>query len=164
MKFTVEEMKPEDGPQVLAIFAEGIETGTATFLTSAPGYLEWDREHCASCRLAAKSGDVVLGWAALTPVSSRCVYAGIAEAGIYIGKAYRGQGAGTALLQKLVRRSEADGYYSIQAEIVKENASSRELFKKCGFREIGIRERFGQMPDGQWHDVVLMERRSNTVR
>ncbi len=163
MHFTVEEMKKEDWPQVLAIFSEGIETGTATFLTSSPDWEVWDNEHCDSCRLVAKSNDVVLGWAALAPISSRCVYAGIAEASIYIGKAYRGQGVGTALLTELIRCSELDGCYSIQAEIVKENAPSRELFKKCGFREIGLRERFGQMQNGQWHDVVLMERRSKTV-
>jgi phosphinothricin acetyltransferase len=163
MHFTVEAMKQEDWLQVLATFTEGIKTGTATFLTSTPSFEEWDREHCDTCRLVAKSVDVVMGWAALAPISSRCVYAGIAEASIYTGKAYRGQGVGTALLQELVRCSELNGYYSIQAEIVKENTKSRDLFKKCGFREIGLRERFGQMPGGQWHDVVLMERRSKTV-
>jgi phosphinothricin acetyltransferase len=163
MTFTIEEMKPEDWPQVSSLFSEGIETGTATFLTRAPGFEEWDREHCDSCRLVAKSGNIVLGWAALAPVSSRCVYSGIAEASIYIGKTSRGQGIGTALLSDLVRCSEEDGYYSIQAEIIRENDASRALFKRCGFREIGIRERFGQMPGGQWHDVVLMEYRSKTV-
>jgi phosphinothricin acetyltransferase len=163
MSITVEEMKPADWPQVSAIFLEGIKTGIATFISDVPGQEEWDREHCASCRLVARCGDTVLGWAALAPVSSRCVYSGIAEASIYIGKASRGQGVGTALLTKLIRCSELDGYYSIQAEIIEENVPSRELFKKCGFREIGIRERFGQMPGGQWHDVMLMERRSKTV-
>lgn len=163
MNYAVEEMKPADWPQVSALFVEGIETGTATFLSCAPGFEEWEREHCSSCRLVAMSGDTVLGWAALAPVSSRCVYSGIAEASVYIGKASRGKGVGTALLRELVRCSELNGFYSIQAEIIRENTPSRELFKKCGFREIGIRERFGQMPDGQWHDVVLMERRSKTV-
>jgi L-amino acid N-acyltransferase YncA len=163
MNFTVEEMKAADWSQFSAIFSEGIETGMATFLSDVPGWEEWDREHCDSCRLAARCGDTVLGWAALAPVSSRCVYTGIAEASIYIGKASRGQGVGTALLTELIRCSELDGYYSIQAEIIRENTPSRELFKRCGFREIGIRERFGQMQDGQWHDVVLLERRSKTV-
>jgi phosphinothricin acetyltransferase len=156
-------MKPAYWPQVSAIFMEGIETGTATFLTSAPGFIEWDKEHCDSCRLVALSGDTILGWAALAPVSSRCVYSGIAEASVYIGIRSRGRGIGTALLTELIRCSELYGYYSIQAEIIRENIPSRELFKKCGFREIGVRERFGQMPDGRWQDVVLMEHRSKTV-
>lgn len=163
MSFAVEEMKPSDWPQVSAIFSEGIKTGIATFISDVPACEEWDREHCTSCRLVARFGDIVLGWAALAPVSSRCVYSGIAEASIYIGKTSRGQGVGTALLTELIRCSELDGYYSIQAEIIKENAPSLELFKKCGFREIGIRERFGQTPNGQWHDVMLMEHRSKTL-
>jgi phosphinothricin acetyltransferase len=160
MAYTVEEMKTEDWPQVAGLFYDGIKTGTATFLTSVPTFEEWDREQCDSCRLVAKCGDTILGWAAIAPVSSRCVYSGIAEASVYIGKEYRGQGVGTSLLHELIRRSELDGYYSIQAEIVRENIGSLKLCKKCGFREIGIRERFGCMPDGKWHDVVLMERRS----
>ena len=163
MDYTVEEMKPSDWPQVAAIFLSGIESGMATFLGDVPDWEDWDREHCESPRLVARSGNEILGWAAMAPVSSRCVLSGIAEASVYIGKASRGRGVGTALLNELILRSEAEGYWSIQAEIVKENAASQALCRKCGFREIGIRERFGRMPDGQWHDVVLMEYRSPTV-
>ena len=163
MDFTIEEMRPSDWHQISAIFREGIETGIATFLSDAPTWEAWDQEHCEDCRLVARSGDTILGWAAKSPLSSTSVYAAIAEAGDYIGKAGRRQGLGTALLTELIRCSEEAGYWSLQGEIVKENLPSRALCKKCGFREIGIRERFGRMPDGQWHDVVLMERRSQTV-
>lgn len=163
MDYTIVEMQPADWPQISAIFREGIETGIATFLGDAPSWETWDQEHSEDCRLVARSGDVILGWAALSPVSSRCVYSGIVEASVYIGKEARKQGLGTALLTELIQRSEDAGYWSLQGEIIKENTPSRELCKKCGFREIGIRERFGRMPDGQWHDVVLMERRSRTV-
>lgn len=163
MDFTIDEMQPTDWPQVASIYLEGIRTGMATFQSDVPTWDEWDQDHCEACRLVARSGDTILGWAALTPVSSRCVYAGIVEASVYISNAYRRQGVGTTLLTKLIRRSEEAGYWSVQGEIVKENIPSREFCRKCGFREIGIRERFGQMPDGQWHDVVLMERRSKTV-
>lgn len=163
MEFTIDEMKPSDWPQVSAIFQEGIETGIATFVRNAPSWDEWNQEHCEDSRLVVRSGETILGWVALSPVSSRCVYSGIAEARLYIGAAYRGQGIGTTLLKELIRRSEDAGYYSLQGEIVKENTPSQELWRKCGFREIGARERFGQMPDGSWHDVVLMERRSISI-
>lgn len=160
MDFIIEEMRMADWLQVAAIFQAGIETGTSTFLRNTPSWEEWDKEHCKDCRLVARAGENVLGWVAISPVSSRCVYAGIAEARAYIGKTYRGQGVGTAILTELIRRSEEAGYYSLQGEIVKENEASRALCKLCGFREIGYREKFGQMPDGKWHDVVMVERRS----
>lgn len=163
MDFTIEEMRMSDWQQVAAIFQAGIETGTSTFLGNTPSWEEWDKEHCEDCRLVARAGENVLGWAAISPVSSRCVYSCIAEARVYIGKAYQGQGVGTAILTELIRRSEVAGYYSLQGEIVKENLLSRQLSRKCGFREIGYRERFGKMANGEWHDVVLVERRSNVV-
>ncbi|MHC1772176.1 MAG: N-acetyltransferase family protein [Flexilinea sp.] len=163
MDFTIEDMKLTDWPQVSAVYLAGIETGTATFQRDVPSWEEWDHDHYESCRLVARSGDAVLGWTALTPTSSRCVYAGVAEVSVYIGEAYKGQGIGTALLTELIRQSEEDGFWTLQAGIIKENMPSRELHKKCGFKELGIRERLGQMPNGQWHDVVLMERRSKTV-
>jgi len=160
MDFAIKAMQPADWSQVSAIFQAGIETGMATFLRQTPSWEEWDQEHCEDCRLVVRSGDTIIGWAALSPISSRCVYSGIAEARLYIGTAYRGQGIGIALLKELICHSEDAGYYSLQGEIVKENTPSRELCRKCGFREIGVRERFGKMPNGSWHDVILMERRS----
>lgn len=161
--YVIEEMKPEYWPQVSAIYLSGIQTGIATFQSDVPSWEEWDRSHCASCRLVARSGDEILGWAAITPVSSRCVYAGVGEVSIYVSDAHKGKGVGTALLNELVVQSEQNGFWTLQAGIIRENIASSELHKKCGFRELGIRERLGRMPNGTWHDVVLMERRSQTV-
>ena len=163
MDIVIEEMKPGDWPQVSAIYLAGIRTGIATFQSDVPGWEEWDRSHCACCRLVARSGDTVLGWAALSPVSSRCVYAGVAEVSIYVSDAYRGKGIGKTLLNKLVIESEQHGFWTLQASIIRENVASRELHRTCGFRKLGIRERLGRMPNGAWHDVVWMERRSKTV-
>ncbi len=163
MDFAIEEMQPTDWPQVSVIYLAGIETGMATFQRDVPSWEEWDHGHYESCRLVARFGDTVFGWAALTPTSSRCVYAGVAEVSVYIGEAYKGQGIGTALLLELIRRSEENGFWTLQAGIIKENMPSRELHKKCGFKELGIRERLGQMPNGKWYDVVLLERRSKAV-
>lgn len=163
MDFSIEEMQPSDWSQVSAIYMAGIKTGIATFQSDVPSWEEWDHDHIATCRLVVRSGDMILGWAALTPTSSRCVYAGVAEVSVYIGDAFKRRGVGYALLTELIRLSEDNGFWTLQAGITKENIPSRELHKKCGFREIGIRERIGQMPDGQWHDVVLLERRSTKV-
>lgn len=163
MDFIIDELHPSDWPQAAAIYMEGIQTGVATFQGCAPGWEQWDKEHCADSRLVARAGENVLGWAAISPVSSRCVYSGVAEVSLYVGKAYRRQGVGAALLTELVRRSEEAGYWTLQGGIVKENEASRALCKHCGFREVGYREKFGQMPDGKWHDVVMVERRSKVV-
>lgn len=101
--------------------------------------------------------------AALSPYSSRCVYAGVAEVSIYIGEKYQGQKVGTTLLKKLIEVSEENGFWTLQSGIIKENISSLNLHKKCGFREVGYRERLGKMDNGKWHDVVLVERRSKIV-
>lgn len=163
MDYKVEMMKTSDWAQVAEIYMEGMKTKIATFLSEPPSWNEWNKGHCKSCRLAARAGDTILGWAALCPVSDRCVYAGVAEVSIYIGKQYQGQKVGTALLEKLIELSEENGYWTLQSEIIKENTFSLNLHKKCGFREIGYRERLGKMDDGKWHDVVLMERRSKLV-
>lgn len=160
MNFVIKEMQPFDWPQVSAIYFEGIRTGIATFERDVPTWDEWNCSHTCKCRLVACSGNIVLGWAALTSISSRCVYSGVAEVSVYTGDAYKRRGVGTALLEELIRQSEDNGFWTLQANIIKENISSRNLHKKCGFREVGIREKIGKMPDGQWHDVILMERRS----
>ncbi|MFT4145815.1 MAG: GNAT family N-acetyltransferase, partial [Mobilitalea sp.] len=115
------------------------------------------------CRFVARLEDKVIGWVALSPFSSREVYSGVAELSIYIDEAYQGRGVGTELLRHLIERSEESGYWSLLANIIKENQFSRLLHKKCGFREIGYRERMGKMRNGKWHDVVLMERRSKFI-
>lgn len=163
MEYKVEAMIESDWPQVAEIYTEGIMTKISTFQNEAPSWEEWDKGHCESCRLVARAGDIILGWAALSPVSSRCVYAGVAEVSIYIHKQYRGQKVGTALLEKLIELSEENGFWTLQSGIIKENTSSLNLHRKCGFREIGYRERLGKMDNGKWHDVVLVERRSKVV-
>jgi len=160
MDYKIDEMKASDWPQAAAIYMEGIRTKIATFQSEAPGWGDWDRSHCSACRLTARRGDTILGWAALSPVSGRCVYSGVAEVSIYIGTSYQGQKVGTALLTELIRLSEENGYWTLQSGIIRENAASLNLHKKCGFREIGYRERLGKMDNGKWHDVILVERRS----
>ncbi|MFL0196208.1 GNAT family N-acetyltransferase [Clostridium sp. WILCCON 0269] len=163
MNYKIEEMIKEDWVSVAKIYLEGINTGKATFQTEIPTWENWNNSHVNSCRIVARLGKKVLGWGSLSSISSRCVYSGVAEASIYIGEEYRGQGIGTALLTNLVKLSEKNGFWTLQSGIIKENTISIALNKKCGFREIGVRERLGKMSDGKWHDVVLMEHRSMVV-
>ena len=158
----IEPMRPEDWPAVRAIYLEGIATGNATFETSAPEWEKWDAGHLPGTRIVARSGDDVLGWAALSPVSSRCVYAGVAEVSIYIAGRARGHGVGTQLMTRLIADSEAAGLWTLQAGIFPENIASLALHQRSGFRMFGRRERPGQL-NGRWRDVVLLERRSATV-
>lgn len=161
MDYKIIKMAPSDWASVSKIYMQGIETGVATFQTEAPSYEDWDKGHVASCRLVARKDDVVLGWAALSPVSSRCVYAGVAEVSIYIDPDYKGMQVGLTLLNALIEASEADGFWTLQSGIIKENVPSIKLHEKCGFRVIGYREKVGKMSTGKWHDVVLVERRSS---
>ncbi len=166
MNLTIEPMQPEDWQAVRAIYLEGIATCNATFENAAPDWEKWDGGHLRDCRLVARKGGRpfgrVVGWAALSPVSGRCVYAGVAEVSVYIAEAARGQGVGKALLQALVEDSESHGIWTLQAGIFPENTASLALHKSCGFREVGRRERIGQM-GGVWRDVLLLERRSQVV-
>jgi L-amino acid N-acyltransferase YncA len=157
--FSVVAMEAEDWDTVRAIYLEGIATGNSTFETSAPEWEQWDRDHLRSCRLVARSENDVLGWAALSPVSRRRVYAGVAEASVYVAARARGEGIGSALLAALIPAAERAGIWTLQAGIFPENAASLELCKRAGFRVVGTRERLGCM-DGRWRDVVLLERRS----
>ena len=162
MNLTIDNMSSGDWDAVRAIYLEGITTRNATFETDAPGWEKWDRAHRQDCRLVARKGDQVIGWAALSPVSGRCVYAGVASLSIYIAEAVRGQGVGKALLRALIEASEQRGIWTLEAGIFPENAASLALHTSCGFREVGRRERIGQM-DGVWRDVIFMERRSQVV-
>ncbi|GKX66233.1 GNAT family N-acetyltransferase [Inconstantimicrobium mannanitabidum] len=163
MNYTIEEMKYSDWNEVSKIYLEGINTGIATFQNSIPTFEEWDNGHVKTCRLVAKSNDKVLGFAVLSPTSSRCVYRGVAEVSIYIGENYRGLGIGKALMANLIKLSEENNFWTLQSGIIRENTASIELHKKCGFREIGVREKVAKMDNGVWHDTVLMERRSKIV-
>lgn len=155
---------PAHWPQVRAIYAEGIATGNATFEAQPPAWDVWDAGHRPDCRLVALADDgaTVLGWAALSPVSGRCVYAGVAEGSVYVAAAARGQGVGRALLAELVAASETAGLWTVQAGMFPENAASIRLHEAAGFRVVGRRERIGQMA-GHWRDTLLLERRSAVV-
>lgn len=147
---------------VCAIYLEGIATGHATFQQTAPEWIEWHRGHLPVCRFVAEQQGTILGWAALTAISSRCVYAGVAEVSVYMAAAARGKGIGTRLLEHLVTASEAENIWTLQAGIFPENKASIALHQKAGFRIVGTRERLGTM-NGQWRDVLLLERRSKVA-
>jgi L-amino acid N-acyltransferase YncA len=162
MNFTIEPMLSEHWDAVRQIYLDGIATGNATFETTAPEWAEWDAKHRPDCRLVALTDGQVIGWTALSPVSGRCVYAGVVEESVYIAWAARGQGIGKALLLALIAESEKAGLWTIQTGIFPENTASLALHKACGFREVGYRERIGQM-NGVWRNTILLERRSNVV-
>lgn len=163
MSFRIEPMRREDADRVLAVYREGMATGDATLETAVPSWEDWDAGHRKDCRLVARAGDgAVPGWAALSPVSGRCVYGGVGEVSVYVAETARGRGMGRALLEALVRESEAAGLWTLQAGIFKENAASIALHRRCGSREVGVRERLGRLR-GVWRDVLLLERRSDTV-
>lgn len=162
LHFALDEMSANDWPQVRAIYLEGIATGNTTFETSAPEWAAWDSAHFATCRLVARSGKDVAGWAALTRVSSRSVYAGVAEVSVYVAARARGRRIGQTLLAALVQASEQNGIWTMQSRIFPENAASVALHEKAGFRIVGRHERLGAM-NGRWRDVLLLERRSRVI-
>ena len=152
----------DDWERVRSIYLEGIATGQATFEARAPWWAEWDRAHLPAPRLVAASEQDVIGWAAVSPVSSRAVYAGVAEVSVYVASDSRGKGVGRGLLESLVVESERNAIWTLQASIFPENVASLSLHKSCGFREVGRRERIGKM-NGVWRDTILLERRSEAV-
>jgi phosphinothricin acetyltransferase len=162
MRISIEPMVEKHWPDVAAIYREGIATGLATLETETPDHQEWNRAHLEVCRFVAIVNASVTGWAALSPISERCVYGGVAEVSVYVTESARGKGAGRALLDRLMEESEKEGIWTLQAGIFPENKISIDLHKSCGFREVGIRERLGQLR-GRWRDVLLMERRSDVV-
>lgn len=155
-------MRDDDWPEVRRIYGEGIATGNATFETEIPSWEAWNAAHRRDCRLVVRDGANLLGWAALTPVSGRCVYGGVADLSVYIAAAARGRGVGRALLTSLIQESEHQGIWTLQAGIFPENEASLRLHRALGFRDVGRRERIGRM-NGAWRDVMLLERRSAVV-
>ncbi|MGD0162011.1 MAG: N-acetyltransferase family protein [Candidatus Sulfotelmatobacter sp.] len=162
MDYPILPMQPENWPAVREIYREGIATGNATFESELPDWEKWDNNHRQDCRLIARKEEQVLGWAALSPVSGRRVYSGVAEVSVYVAAAARGTGVGKSLLQALIAESELHGIWTLQAGIFRENAASVALHKSCGFREVGVRQRIGKL-GGTWRDVLLLERRSATI-
>ena len=155
-------MFPQHWEAVKKIYEEGIATGNATFQTSAPEWQEWDAAHVATCRFVAIENDEVLGWAALTAVSGRCVYAGVAEVSVYVAANARGKKIGSSLLEILVRESEKNSFWTLQSGIFPENKSSIVMHENNGFRVVGYREKIGKMKN-VWRNNVFLERRSAVV-
>jgi L-amino acid N-acyltransferase YncA len=151
-------MRPDDWPAVRAIYEQGIATRQATFETRAPAWEVWDAAHLPDLRIVAEEDGIVVGWAALSPVSRRACYAGVVEESVYVAEEARGRGVGIALLAKLCSDADAAGIWTIQTSIFPENVASLELHRRCGFRVVGVRERIAQL-DGVWRDTVLLERR-----
>lgn len=156
----IRNLLPSDWESVKSIYEKGIAKGNATFQTSAPFQEEWDSSHLA--RSLPNKTERYWGWAALTPVSSRCVYAGVAEVSVYVDPEQSGKGVGLALLTELVGLSEIEGVWTIQAGIFPENIGSLRIHEKAGFRTLGIREKIGKQ-NGVWRDTLLLERRSKTI-
>lgn len=170
MDFIIDSMQSSDWELVRRIYLEGIATGQATFETDAPGWERWDAGHSPFCRLVARSRDVIfegihegiIGWAALSMVSKRKVYAGVAEVSVYVAASARGRGVGGALMRALIEASEQHGFWTLQSSVFPENLASVALHLNYGFREVGRRERIARL-DGVWRDTVLLERRSRIV-
>lgn len=158
----IRDMRSDDWLAIRMIYSEGIATGSATFETETPEWAKWDQGHLQECRLVAHDRQRILGWAALSAVSSRRVYSGVAEVSVYVAAEARGRGVGTALLQSLVEHSERCGLWTLQAGIFPENIASLALHRARGFREVGVRQKIAQRA-GVWRDVLLLERRSSSV-
>jgi phosphinothricin acetyltransferase len=163
MDISMRLMNETDWPFVSEIYQQGIETGKATFQSDIPAYSEWDASHIKECRFVAVHDGKVVGWTALSKVSSRCVYGGVAEVSIYIAENYRGKGVGQKLLQHLITESEKAGFWMLQSGIMEDNINSIGLHKKCGFRQVGYRERIGRDVHEKWRSTVLMEKRSEVA-
>lgn len=159
--YQIDTLQKTDWVEVQQIFEAGLATGNATLETDIPSWVAWDEGHLPFGRFVARLGQVI-GWAALTAVSHRCVYEGVAEVSVYVAKGYWGQGVGRTLLNELIRSSEQNGIWTLQAHILAENLASISLHHKCGFKTVGKREKLGQR-HGVWRDVMLLERRSQTI-
>jgi L-amino acid N-acyltransferase YncA len=162
MNFEIMPMRPENWTAVRKIYSEGIATGNATFETELPDWEKWDSNHRKDCRLIAQDGGWIVGWAALSPVSARQVYSGVAEVSVYVAAAACGGGVGKLLMKTLIEESENHGIWTLQAGIFPENTASIGLHKSYGFREVGVRRRIGKL-GATWRDVLLLERRSSRV-
>ena len=162
MGLLIEAMTPVDWEQVRAIYMDGIASGNATFEVETPPWEQWDAGHHSFARLVARDAGRVVGWAALSPVSRRRCYAGVAEVSVYVAQEHRGLGIGRRLLLAIIAESEREGVWTLQGATFAENEASLRLQRACGFREIGRRERVAQLR-GVWRDTILTERRSPVV-
>lgn len=151
-----------DWPRVCAIYLDGILSGNATFETEPPSWDQWDRAHLPFGRLVARADEGITGWAALSPVSPRKCYGGVAEASVYVGTNARGQGIGRSLLRELIQHAEANGIWMLQGSVFPENVASLRMCTANGFRQVGRRKHIAKL-NGVWRDTVLIERRSQRV-
>ena len=155
----IREMQASDWERVAEIYRQGIESGISTFNKNCPDYESWNAGHTQNCRFVYEVDGVVVGWIAVLPTSSRCVYKGCVEMSVYVDSAYHGRGIGTQLVKKLIEEAPKCGYWSIFSTIISLNTASIALHRKCGFREIGYRERVAIDRFGQWQNTTLMELR-----
>lgn len=161
-KIQFRKLEEKDWEQVAEIYLQGILTGNATFQQEVPSWEEWDKAHLKTCRVVAELHHKVIGWAALTSVSDRCVYGGVAEVSVYVSSDFSGKNIGTQFLDQLIKESEKNGIWTLQAGIFPENKASYRIHEKLGFRKVGYREKIGKM-NGRWRDTVLLERRSKVA-
>ena len=159
----IREMKKEDWPRVREIYSQALKKGVSTFNTACPSYEEWDRAHESSCRYVYLADGMVVGWVVLSPTSTRECFRGVAEVSIYLDDDYQGRGIGTALMERELSESEAAGFWCIYSAIYRSNEGSLALHRKCGFREIGYREKMARDCFGNWQDVIIMEKRSQKL-
>jgi L-amino acid N-acyltransferase YncA len=162
MPLIIDEMHPDDWDQVRRIYQEGLATGRASFETVAPTWEQWDESHHKHSRLIASHEGQIAAWAALSPVSRRMCYSGVAEVSLYVADSHRGQGVGKTLLRALIESSERHGIWSLCGSTFPENAASIRLQIFCGFRVVGRREKIAQH-HGVWRDTLITERRSQVV-
>ena len=151
-------LQASDYPAVAAIFADGIATGVATFETQMPSWEQWDAAHLPEHRFVAERDGEVAGWVAVVPYSRREVYRGVGEVSVYVAERVRGHGVGRALLEAVIESARNGGLWTLQAGVFPDNVASLALHRRLGFREVGVRERIGQLA-GEWRDVVLLELR-----
>lgn len=162
MELELRHINPTNWKDIASIYKLGIDTDMATFETEIPSWDTWDLSHIQSCRIAAWLDTKMLGWAALSAVSDRCVYGGVAEVSVYVDTNHDRKGIGTQLMEAIIVESEKEGIWTLQAGIFRNNEASIRLHKKVGFREIGYREKIGQR-NGIWYDNVILERRSKII-
>lgn len=161
-KLIFRELEETDWEIASKIYKEGLDTGNATFELNLPDWNEWNSGHLKACRTIAEIDNEVVGWSALSPVSSRCVYGGVAEVSVYVLSNFSRKGIGSQLLKRLISESEKQGIWTLQAGVFPENKGSITIHERLGFRKVGFRERIGKM-NGTWRDTLLLEKRSKLV-
>ncbi|MGL5823129.1 MAG: GNAT family N-acetyltransferase [Sarcina sp.] len=160
-KYKIVHLEKKYWGEMAAIYHSSIKTGITTFQRSVPSYEEWIEAHLEEFNILLLEDGKVIGFAALTAINSKIQYRGVAELSIYIKEGQRGKGIGTILLNELIKRSEDAGIWTLQATVLEDNIGSKKLHEKCGFREVGYREKIAQTIFGVWKDTYLMERRSD---